>query len=720
MKKSVYNLFKGVVVLFILICGLILTGCLNSNASPASPDTPAVNPGNDKDPAEVGFLKDENGKLIEVQKITDDGEPIACFLCPELCSTYQENIKLCFYADGEVRYRSTSLEEESFEWRWDKFRGTYTGDPTAENADITINFTKDGYFFWYYVWTIENRKDIKEKVSYHAGYKPRTENTEAKIKIENDVLTFLDCDFKKGNFSDCYKDFIRTSVSDLGPYRYDGIKLREEKNKEELTIPEGYSSIAKDAFCHNATSYLYGSTKEITQNELLKKVILSSTITKIGKNAFYNCIALEEVIFSDACKEIEDKAFCNCKGLKKLVLLPTIEKYGKDIFTGTQKEGNLEIVFGDGTTRIPDSVLENAVGIKSVFIPSSVKTIGKKAFCNSNISGTVVISEGVEEIKDEAFYSTKMNYKDFKFPSTLKTIWPKAFYNNGFETLEIPETIETIYYDAFGCDSYEDNYKLKELIVHSNLVASQLSAIATNKLQIFKYTGSIFEYSSYVKNIRTSPDNVQFFCGDEDVTIYITKSYDPWLYSRQWGNDELGILWTFSDDVYTKKEGSEIEKGIWATDNELNPKVLYTYSPENGKKEYKYTSKPSTFEITGLGKFEEGKEYSVVEKKEYTEEKWCDNAVLEDGKYVYYQYYLEKLRSQAHYTKYLYTTVFYRYKDPVSDDWAYEDKYYKPCKEKIETWLNNHNDLFYGPEAIDDERKYVFVIKTETDPQLDD
>ena len=43
----------------------------------------------------------KDGEKIEVQRITSDGEPIACFLCPELCSIYHENVKICFYSDGE-------------------------------------------------------------------------------------------------------------------------------------------------------------------------------------------------------------------------------------------------------------------------------------------------------------------------------------------------------------------------------------------------------------------------------------------------------------------------------------------------------------------------------------------------------------------------------------------------------------------------------------------
>ena len=710
---------------------LSLSSCSNTissnNSTPPSdssktidsPDSPGGNIINGEYSTEIDYLEGEYGEKIEVQRITSDGEPIACFLCPELCNIYNETVKLCFYSNGEVRYRATSMYEKSFEWRYDKYRGTYTGDPTKKDVEITINFSRKGNFFTYYTYST---KTDKMNESYHAGYEPITENTEAKIKIENDVLKFLECDFKDKHFTDSYKDFIRTSVSDLGPYRYDEIKSREEKYPEILNIPEGYSSIAEDAFCEYASFSEY-QDKELGENKLLKKVILPSTIKEIGPYAFYNCLSLEEVIIPETCTIIEEKAFYNCSNLKKIIIPATLKKIGENVFSGDNegiRNRNLEIEFADGMKQLPDSVLENAVGIKTITIPSSVKKISKKAFRNCYISGVVVIPEGVEEIEEEAFYCTKMNYKDFRFPSTLKTIWPKAFCNNEFETLEIPENVEHIYYYGVGCDSDVYDHKLKELIIHPtlNVGVGQFNIFATKKLEKLKFTGSVYDFRSYICNLGlNSRTDVQYFCGDEDVTLYFTLSHDSNLYKEQWEKLEDGILWTFNGDngIYTKKTKSGIEKGLWSTDKDS--KVLYLYNPEIGKKEYKYSADFNSKSIKiDDEEFEKVTEYSVIEKKEYTSEKWCDSAVLEDGKYVYYQYYLEKVVFDSSYYSFFDTPLFYRYKND-QNVYAYEDKFYQPCKEKIETLLNKRKS-FLDIVYLQKEGKKILTMRTESDPQL--
>ena len=497
MKKNLIKRIKIVLCFSAFIGMLSLSSCSNTissnNSTPPSdssktndsPDSPGGNIINGGYSTEIDYLEGEEGEKIEVQRITSDGEPIACFLCPERCDIYNETVKLCFYSNGEVRYRATSLDEKSFEWRYDKYRGTYTGDPTKKDVEITINFSRKGNFFTYYTYSIETGK-MNE--SYHAGYEPITENTEAKIKIENDVLKFLECDFKESHFTDSYEDFIRTSVSDLGPYRYDEIKSREEKYPEILNIPEEYSSIAEDAFCEYASFSEY-QDKDLGENKLLKKVILPSTIKEIGPYAFYNCIALEEINIPEGCKEIGECAFYNCNALKKLVLPSTLEKVGKNAFYGIQNDRSLEIEFAKGISKIPDSTLESITGIKSITIPSSVRVVGKRAFYNCIISEPFDIPEGVEEIGEEAFYmeqnlSSETIIQKLELPSTIKKIGPKAFWGKKIKKLVL-NSAEEISMAAFynKWPNADGAGILEELVLPDNLKFVGDSAFYGNKIQ---------------------------------------------------------------------------------------------------------------------------------------------------------------------------------------------------------------------------------------------
>ena len=145
--------------------------------------------------------------------------------------------------------------------------------------------------------------------------------------------------------------------------------------------------------------------------------------------------------------------------------------------------------------------------------------------------------------------------------------------------------------------------------------------------------------------------------------------------------------------------------------------MLYLYNPEIGKKEYKYSADFNSKSIKiDDEEFEKVTEYSVIEKKEYTSEKWCDSAVLEDGKYVYYQYYLEKVVFDSSYYSFFDTPLFYRYKND-QNVYAYEDKFYQPCKEKIETLLNKRKS-FLDIVYLQKEGKKILTMRTESDPQL--
>ena len=49
--------------------------------------------------------------------------------------------------------------------------------------------------------------------------------------------------------------------------------------------------------------------------------------------------------------------------------------------------------------------------------------------------------------------------------------------------------------------------------------------------------------------------------------------------------------------------------------------------------------------------------------------------------------------------------------------YAYEDKFYQPCKEKIETLLNKRKS-FLDIVYLQKEGKKILTMRTESDPQL--
>ena len=81
------------------------------------------------------------------------------------------------------------------------------------------------------------------------------------------------------------------------------------------------------------------------------------------------------------------------------------------------------------TTEIPASAFTNNYFSYYAF-PKTLKIIGKEAFYNRNLSGTITLPEGLEEIGYRAFYGNKII--SCKLPSTVTTLANTVFCNNKY------------------------------------------------------------------------------------------------------------------------------------------------------------------------------------------------------------------------------------------------------------------------------------------------
>ena len=97
--------------------------------------------------------------------------------------------------------------------------------------------------------------------------------------------------------------------------------------------------------CNEGCTALEGHAPWYSKRAGIKKLVVSDAVTKIGRYAFYNCSALEEVQLSDSVVEIGDGAFARCAALRHISL-----------------PGNL--------TEIPVGCFTRCTGLKSVDIPA--------------------------------------------------------------------------------------------------------------------------------------------------------------------------------------------------------------------------------------------------------------------------------------------------------------------------------------------------------------
>lgn len=163
-----------------------------------------------------------------------------------------------------------------------------------------------------------------------------------------------------------------------------------------LTIKEGIKTIPDNMYVDN------------TQ---IREIVIPSTITKIGDNAFKNCTNLTKVTYKAiACTragnggENVTSAFIGCSKLSQLIIT-------------------------EGVTTIPANIFRQCPELKQITFPSSLKKINSSAFYKTSFE-EIIIPEGMEEISYTCF-SSNPNLKTVRLPSTITTIQNNAFDKRG-------------------------------------------------------------------------------------------------------------------------------------------------------------------------------------------------------------------------------------------------------------------------------------------------
>lgn len=97
-----------------------------------------------------------------------------------------------------------------------------------------------------------------------------------------------------------------------------------------------------------------------------------------------------------------------------------------------------------------------------VVLPDNLLRIGDRAFCRTNLTGSLLIPEGVEKIGESAFAEISSFNGSLKLPKALLEIGGAAFRNCQFHgTLSLPNGLKYIGSSAFyGCSSFSGNLSL--------------------------------------------------------------------------------------------------------------------------------------------------------------------------------------------------------------------------------------------------------------------
>ena len=236
-----------------------------------------------------------------------------------------------------------------------------------------------------------------------------------------------------------------------------------------VVIPESITSIGKYAF-YDCTALEEIYFNAVNMNNLSSsnyvfynagkngdgiKVVIGKDVTKIPAYLFYpydlsHSPKIISVEFEDGsvCTSIGNCAFEYCSSLTSVVIPDSVTSIGGSAFSGCS--GLKSVVIPDSVTSIGDTAFAYCRSLTSIVIPDSVTSIGNSAFCWCESLTSVVIGNSVTSIGGYAFQYCK-SLTSVVIPNSVTIIGGSAFqYCKSLTSVVIPDSVTSIENKAFS------------------------------------------------------------------------------------------------------------------------------------------------------------------------------------------------------------------------------------------------------------------------------
>lgn len=290
-------------------------------------------------------------------------------------------------------------------------------------------------------------------------------------------------------------------------------------NIKKVIIESGVTAIGRSAFsgCHSLT-----------------EVQIAPTVVSIGERAFKNCDKLTSVALPDSVTEIMDDAFRKCSSLSDITISPFTCFVDDSAFTDTawlKSRPDGLVVLGTtlycvkgkltGDVTVPDGIyciacyaFDEQTDITSVTLPESVKYINSSAFYRCFSLQTVTLPRYVEEMGTSVFQSSGI--REITLPENLTSITKHMFSGcTQLRKITLPETVTSLEYDAFaGCTALSVIENTEQLIYVNGTALNQTPWYSA------KANGAVYVGSTLYRYKGECPETVTVADGTAYIADY--------------------------------------------------------------------------------------------------------------------------------------------------------------------------------------------------------
>lgn len=180
-----------------------------------------------------------------------------------------------------------------------------------------------------------------------------------------------------------------SSVTDEFLTLGNGILVKSNSTKTEVTIPSNVKQISAGAFLNN--------TK-------VTKVTLHDSVSGIGMRAFAGCTSLKEINLPSGLLLLDKEAFSGCKALADITIPASVQLLGDSVFFGCE---GLRTASCFADSDISRGLFANCTSLEYVMVSSSATSVSELAFYNCTSLKELSLPGTVNNIADSAFSNCK-------------------------------------------------------------------------------------------------------------------------------------------------------------------------------------------------------------------------------------------------------------------------------------------------------------------------